>query len=118
MRLIIIGLLFFWGSNIYAAGAGLALGTALMEAVKNGGDLAQSIGCAAGGIKAEELTVLNEVITDGDITLDEEAKLNQALTSGLCIEGEARIENDIRTGKIKLGKGACVSQGTTGFGGC
>lgn len=105
-------------SNLQAAGVGSLVGGALIEAISKGADLAESIGCAAGGIKAKELKVLQEVTADGKITIGDEAKLNLAVASGLCIKGKAEIVQRIETGDIKLGEKACAAIGVLGQGAC
>jgi len=88
----------------------------VIEAVAKGGaDLSESVGCGMnGGIKADELDILQKVRANGDITVGEQAKLELALVSGLCVEGKSKIEQDIETKKIRVEEGGCASIGVVG----
>jgi len=90
------------------------IGDTLIEAVAAGGDLAESIGCATGGVKAETLDVIQRVIIDGEVDVGEDAELEAATASGLCVKGKAKIEQIVEADSINIDENGCASLATTG----
>lgn len=92
-----------------------AVGKVIEAVAKGGADLSESVGCGMnGGIKADELVILQKVKANGDITVDEKAKLELALVSGLCVKGKADIEQDIEIRRATIKEGGCASIGVVG----
>lgn len=102
-------------SNVYAfPGKSLAVGAVAEVLLKTGGKFATQVGCATGGITAQNFKLVQKFKAN-TLSAGEESEFEAAVANGLCIDGKLNITQIVEfTGDVTIAEKACVSVASAG----